>query len=87
MMNVPIQGVDAKFELKAGSVVKNNNRIPVFEAKVAKKVILHDQDPVLVAQENEVVSVDNVNGPFISVGSMKEVNTSGNWPTTYGNQD
>ena len=87
MMYVPIEGVDAKFDLEAGTVVKNNNRIPVFEAKVAKEVVLHDQDPVLVAQENEVVSVDNVNGPFISVGSMEEVNTSGNWPTTYGKQD
>ena len=59
---------------------KNDLRIPVFEAKVSKNVILFDQDKDLVAQENEVVSVDGVNGPFLSVGSMSEVNTSGNWP-------
>ena len=87
MMVVPIEGVDATFDLDAGTVVKNETKIPVFEAKVAKNIILHDQDPDLVAQENEVVSVDNVNGPFIRVGSMEEVNTSGNWPKVYGDAE
>ena len=31
----------------------------------------------------EVVSVEGVNGPSIKVGSMTEVNTSGNWPKLY----
>jgi len=84
MMNVPIKGVDAKFELDAGTVDKNGTQIPVFEAKVAKAVILQDQDKDLILQENEVVSVDDVNGPFLSVGSMEEVRTSGNWPLKYG---
>ncbi len=87
MMNVPIQGVDAKFELKAGTLNKNGVQIPVFEAKIAKAAILHDQDRDLVLQENEVVSVDNVNGPYISVGSMEEVKTSGNWPKVYGDAE
>lgn len=87
MMYVPIEGVDAKFDLEAGTVDKNGTRIPVFEAKVAKNVVLYDQDKNLVAQENEVVSVDNVNGPFIRVGSMEEVNTSGNWPKVYGSAE
>lgn len=87
MMNVPIQGVDAKFELEAGTLDKNGAQIPVFEAKVAKAAILHDQDRDLVLQENEVVSVDNVNGPYISVGSMEEVKTSGNWPKVYGDAE
>lgn len=87
MMNVPIKGVDAKFELQAGSVDKKGTLIPVFEAKVAKSVILHDLDKDLVNQENEVVSVDDVNGPFIGVGSMEEVKTSGNWPLKYGDAE
>jgi len=37
----------------------------------------------LIAQEKQVNSVDGVNGPFIKVGSMDEVNTSGNWPKLY----
>lgn len=85
MMFVPVEGVEAKFEMNAGTVTKNDNKIPVFEAKVNKSVILHDQDPDLVMQEKQVVSVDGVNGPYLRVGSMEEVNTTGNWPTVYGN--
>ncbi|MFO8145817.1 MAG: hypothetical protein ACQEWG_15670 [Bacteroidota bacterium] len=84
MMFVPVDGVDAKFEMDAGTVTKNENKIPVFEAKVNKSVVLHDQDKDLVMQEKQVVSVDGVNGAFIRVGSMNEVNTTGNWPTVYG---
>jgi hypothetical protein len=87
MMNVPIEGVDAKFELDAGTVTKGTNQIPVFEAKVSKDVVLHDLDRDLVMQEKEVVSVDDINGPYISVGSMEEVNTSGNWPLKYGKNE
>lgn len=84
MMNVPIEGVEKQFEMDAGTVVKNDNRLPVFEVKVDKSVILHDQDKDLVAQEKQVMSVDGVNGAFLRVGSMEEVNTNGNWPQSYG---
>lgn len=87
MMNVPIEGVDAKFELEAGTVTKNNTNIPVFEARVAKEILLHDQSHDLVVQEKQVVSVDQVNGEYIRVGSMQEVNTNGNWPKTYGDNE
>lgn len=84
MREVPVQGVDAQFEMDAGHIVKRETRIPVFEAKVDKAVVLHDQDRDLVLQEKQVVSVDQVNGPTIKVGSMEEVNTNGNWPKVYG---
>ena len=84
MMNVPVDGVDAKFELKAGTIAKGESQIPVFEARVAKAVVLADQDRTLVLQENEVQSVDDVNGRYISVGSMTEVSTSGNGFDRYG---
>ncbi|MDX1602978.1 MAG: hypothetical protein R3209_07885 [Salinimicrobium sediminis] len=87
MMNVPIQGVDQKFELKAGTVSKNDTQIPVFEAKVPKAVVLYDQDKDLVNQAEEIVGVDEVPGPYISVGSMEEVKTSGNWPLKYGDAE
>jgi hypothetical protein len=78
MMNVPEGAGEpgAKFELKAGML----ENIPVFEASVQKSVILYDQDKNLVNKENQVVSVDGVNGPMLKVGSMDEVNTNGNWP-------
>lgn len=84
MMNVPIRGVDQQFELQAGTVDKSGSKIPVFEARIDKSVVLHDQDKDLVNQEKEVVGVDDVNGPYISVGSMEEVKTSANWPLKYG---
>ncbi|MEE2772804.1 MAG: hypothetical protein VX712_11355 [Bacteroidota bacterium] len=87
MMVVPIEGADAKFELQAGKIKKSNeSTIPVFEVKVAKSQVLFDQDKTLILQENEIQSVDDVNGRYISVGSMNEVNTSGNWPKVYGDQ-
>ncbi len=83
MMIVPVDGVDAKFTMDAGTILKNDSKIPVFEAKVAKKVILNDQDKDLVMTEGQVVSVEGVNGKFITVGSMNEIKTEGNWPRSY----
>ncbi|MAP55965.1 hypothetical protein [Altibacter sp.] len=83
MMNIPVEGVDAKIELQAGKLKKNDATYSVFEARVPKDVILADQNKDLLAQEKQVVSVDGVNGAYIKVGSMNEVNTSGNWPKIY----
>lgn len=83
MMNVPVEGVNAKFELQAGKIVKNDATYSVFEAKVAKDVILSDLDKDLLMQEKQVQSVDGVNGPDLKVGSLEELNTSGNWPKIY----
>ncbi|NND88604.1 MAG: hypothetical protein HKM28_05090 [Flavobacteriaceae bacterium] len=83
MMNVPVEGSDAKFDLQAGTLEKNDITYAVFEAKVSKDVILGDQDKDLLMQEKQVVSVEGVNGTHIIVGSMTDVNTSGNWPKLY----
>ncbi|WP_411768722.1 hypothetical protein [Winogradskyella sp. A3E31] len=72
----------AKFELKAGTL----DDIPVFEASVDKSIVLFDQDNNLVNKEKQTVSVDGVNGPTITVGSMTEVKTTGNWPKNFSNQ-
>ena len=47
--------------------------IPVFEAKVSKEVILYDQSINLILKENQVQSVDGVNGPSLKIGSMNEI--------------
>lgn len=82
MMNVPVGAEGAKFELKAGML----DSIPVFEASVRKEVVLFDQDKYLIKKEEQVVSVDGVNGPTIKVGSMDEVNTTGNWPKNFSKE-
>lgn len=87
MINVPVEGVDEKIQLEAGTITKGDSKIPVFEAKVPKSVVLHDQSKQLILQENEVQSVDDVNGRYISVGSMTEVSTSGNGFESYGGEE
>lgn len=86
MMNVPVGEPGAKFKLQAGYLEQNSINIPVFEASVKKDVILFDQPKELVSQENQVLSVEAVNGDAIKVGSMDEIKTIGNWPKTYGAQ-
>ena len=88
MMDVSVEGgKTAKIDMEAGTITKNDIRIPVFEAKIAKEQLLADQPSDFVNKEKQVVSVDGVNGAYISVGSMTEVKTIGNWPKSYGEED
>ena len=86
MMNIPTLDDGQKFELKAGLLEQNGINIPVFEASVSKKILLFDQDKNFVDLECEVKSVEGVNGPSLKVGSMDEINTNGNWPKNYSNE-
>ncbi len=81
--SVPVKGVNANFEINANIIDKNGYKVPVFEVKVGKNIILHDQDKDLLKAENETVSVDGVNGPAIILGSLTDVSTNGNWPTIF----
>ncbi len=83
MMEIPIKDVNDKIELRAGHIERKGSQYAVFEARVAKDLILKDQDQNLVAQEKNTQSVDGVNGPYIQVGDMENINTSGNWPKFY----
>lgn len=82
MMTVP--GTDAKFELKSGTVEKVQGvHASVWEAKVDKAVVLEGMDKDLIRQEKEALGGINVPGEYISVGSLEEVNSNGNWPPFY----
>ena len=83
MMKVP--GTDATFELATGFVEKGiaDLKTPVFEAKVAKEVVLHGMNQNLIVQEKSVLGVDEVRGEYISVGNLEDVKDSGNWPPSY----
>lgn len=83
MMNVPHAKNNEKFEMKSNVIEKNGFRASVFEAKVKKEVILHDQPKDLITRENAHQSVEEINGSEIIVGSLTEVSTSGNWPPVY----
>lgn len=85
MMNLPLEAenISGTIELKAGEVVKNKTTYSAFEARIAKKIILGDLDRDLLQQEEQVVSVEGVNGAYITVGSLEDIDTSGNWPKIY----
>ena len=84
MAFIPIEGVEDKtFEIKSAIINKNGYKVPVFEVKVAKNVVLFDQNQDLLKQENETISVDGVNGPALILGSLTEVSNNGNWPTIF----
>ena len=83
MAFVPIEGMNEKFKLKADIIDKNGYNVPVFEVRVSKDMILYDQSKDLITQEKQTVSVDGVNGPDLVLGSLSDVSTNGNWPTTF----
>ncbi|CAL2090650.1 hypothetical protein [Tenacibaculum sp. 190524A02b] len=86
MFKVP--GTDVEFDLATGVVEKVTGLfVPVFEAKVSKEPILKGMNRSLVKQELEAVETDQVKGPFVSVGSLSEVTTGGNWPPAYDKED
>ncbi|CAM1357531.1 hypothetical protein [Tenacibaculum halocynthiae] len=86
MFNVP--GTDKQFELATDKIEKVAGLlVPVFEAKVDKKPILEGMNSSLIKIELEAVETDQVKGPFISVGSLSEVTTGGNWPPFYDKED
>ena len=83
MMNVPYAQGGETFTMKADIVDKGGYKAPVFEAKVKKYIILYDQPKDLMTRENAQISVEEVNGPEIRVGSLTDVSTNGNWPPIY----
>ena len=84
MAFIPVKGVeDSTFKIQSNIIDKNGYKVPVFEVKVSKNIVLFDQDRDLLKQENELISVDGVNGPDIILGSLSNVSTNGNWPTIF----
>ncbi|WP_064967741.1 hypothetical protein [Tenacibaculum ovolyticum] len=82
MFSVP--GTDKQFELAIDKVEKVAGLlVPVFEAKADKTSILKGMSTSLVKQELEALETDQIKGAFVSVGSLIEVTTGGNWPPSY----
>jgi hypothetical protein len=87
MFKVP--GVEGKeFEIELGSVEKVQGLIvPTFFIKTEKKGILKGMNESLVKQELEAAATDQIKGEYVSVGSLEEVSTGGNWPPSYDKKD
>jgi hypothetical protein len=86
MAKVP--GIDKEFDIALGSVEKVPGlKVDVFFASIAKTDILKGMDPSLVKQELEAITSDEIKGELVSVGSLNEVTTGGNWPPSYDKND
>ena len=87
MWQVP--GVEGKeFEVEIGTVEKVAGLVvPTFYVKTAKEDILQGLSRSLVKQEKEASETDQIKGEFVSVGSLDEVSTGGNWPPSYDKND
>jgi FtsP/CotA-like multicopper oxidase with cupredoxin domain len=83
LFSVPFAQNGERFEMKSDVVNKQGFDAPVFEASVKKDVVLYDQPKELLARENTHSSIEEVNGNTITVGSLTDVSTSGNWPSIY----
>jgi len=87
MMNVPNAQGGEQFTIKSDVIQKGGYSAPVFEAKVSKDVVLYDQPQDLRDRENAQISVEEVNGSEIKVGSLTDVSTNGNWPPIYDKKE
>jgi hypothetical protein len=83
LMKVPHALNGETYTMKADFLEQGGYKAPVFEVSVAKNVVLSDQPADLLARENAALSVEEVNGAEIKVGSLTKVSTSGNWPPVY----
>lgn len=87
MFQVP--GVpNTEFELEIGEVEKVQGLVvPTFRARTPKRGILAGMNESLIKQELEAIETDQIKGEYVSVGSLEEVTTGGNWPPKYDKKD
>ncbi|MGY0408126.1 MAG: hypothetical protein ACWIPJ_07210, partial [Polaribacter sp.] len=83
MFKVP--GVPGKeFEVAVATVEKVQGLIvPTFMAKTSKEDLLKGMNESLIKIELKANQTDQIKGAYVSVGSLDEVTTGGNWPPSY----
>ncbi|MFD2907755.1 hypothetical protein ACFSX9_03310 [Flavobacterium ardleyense] len=84
---VKVGNIEVPVSMKTGLVSRNDMNISVFQAVIDKDALLADLDQDLVKSENKVESIDEINGPKITLGSLEEVSLTGNWPKKYGKNE
>ncbi|MGK0411900.1 MAG: hypothetical protein ACJA1B_000088 [Polaribacter sp.] len=87
MFKVP--GVEGKeFEIEVSSIEKIPGLVvSTFRVRTEKAGILKGMNPSLVNQELEVKESDQIKGDYVSVGSLEEISSGGNWPPQYDRKD
>ena len=87
MFKVPgVEGTE--FEIETAEVEKVQGLVvPTFRARTPKEGILKGMNTSLVKQELEAVESIQIKGEYVSVGSLEEVTSGGNWPPSYDRKD
>ena len=86
MAKVP--GINKEFDIQTGMVEKIPGlEVEVFFVSANKKDVLAGMDASLVKQELEANTSDEIKGELISIGSLSEVKTGGNWPPSYDKKE
>ncbi len=79
-----VPGTDKEFSIEIATIEKFTGiQVEVFFVKANKIDVLKSLDASLIKQELEKNTSDEIKGEFISVGSLNEVTTGGNWPPYY----
>jgi hypothetical protein len=79
-----------KISMKTDILTKGENgefKVPVFEAKIPKKLLLVGQNEQFIKDELKLKSIEGINGEEIILGSLEEANLTGNWPKKYGRNE
>ena len=84
---VKYKGVEVPVTMKTSFVIRNETKLPVFQAVIDKNALLTGLDEELLAQENKVEDINEINGSEITLGSLVEITLTGNWPKRYGSND
>ena len=87
MASVKVGDRTIPIKIETGVITRDNDvKFPVFQVNVSKKDILEGLDEEEIERELQKVGVNDIKGPYVSVGSMTEVSSNGNWPSYYNDK-
>lgn len=84
---VKISDFEVPVLMKTSSIVVKDKAFPTLEVTIDKNAVLNGMDEDLLEQEKKVISIDEINGDKIILGSLEDVSLTGNWPKKYGSNE
>ena len=84
---VKIQDFEVPVSMKTSSIIVKDKAFPTLQVEIDKNQILKGMDEDLLEQEKKKVSIDEINGDKILLGSLEDVTLTGNWPKKYGSNE